>query len=142
MELNVLLHINDDVSKFVRYSSFYKLIRCYSFCFRFYNTSKLPRVDRTCGPLLSEELLKAKRALNNYVQRLSFPEEHITLERNFILQAKSKLLCLFPFLNEGGTMRVGGRLKNSQLKYISKHQALLPYGHPFTNLVIRHFHVK
>lgn len=37
-------------------------------------------------------------------------------------------------------MRVGGRLKNSEIPFSAKHPILLPQDHPFTIALINHFH--
>lgn len=125
-----------------RYSSFSRLIRVYAFCRRFYKNCKVRKEDRTSGPLLSGELLKSKLMLTRYVQREQFIEEYNLLNKNSPLSAKSKILCLNPSLDDQDIIRVGGRLKNSALEYSAKHQALLPKGHHFTKLMIRHYHIR
>lgn len=44
-------------------------------------------------------------------------------------------------MNEQGLLRVGGRIKHSNMPYNSKHPYILPKKHIFTNLIIWHYHV-
>ncbi|GJQ76032.1 hypothetical protein Trydic_g18085 [Trypoxylus dichotomus] len=45
-------------------------------------------------------------------------------------------------MDEEGIIRVGGRLKHSNIPYPQKHQALLPAKHPLTKLIILNEHFK
>ena len=54
----------------------------------------------------------------------------------------SKLLSLSPVLDEEEILRVGGRLRNSQLQFEAKHPALLPRKHAVTDMVIRYEHER
>ncbi|XP_015123178.1 uncharacterized protein LOC107045415 [Diachasma alloeum] len=48
---------------------------------------------------------------------------------------------LHPFLDDKGILRVGERLKRSELtSYNQKHPILLPSKHPVTDMIIRHVH--
>ncbi|KXJ83155.1 hypothetical protein RP20_CCG008086 [Aedes albopictus] len=47
-----------------------------------------------------------------------------------------------PFFDPEGVLRVGGRLNFALLPYQAKHPALLPTKHPFTRLIVEHFHRK
>ena len=40
---------------------------------------------------------------------------------------------------EEGILRVGGRLKHSDLQYNAKYPMILPGKHPITELIIRHY---
>ncbi|GBN85001.1 hypothetical protein AVEN_184934-1 [Araneus ventricosus] len=55
---------------------------------------------------------------------------------------KSKLKNLNPFLDSDGVLRVGGRLGNSDLPYVSKYPAILPNRHKLTNQIIEYFHLR
>jgi hypothetical protein len=43
---------------------------------------------------------------------------------------------------EGGLSRVGGRLVNAPIDGDSKHPIILPFRHPVTEMVIRHYHAE
>ena len=53
---------------------------------------------------------------------------------------KSALYRLDPFVDDNGILRVGGRLRHARLEYKEKHPALLPKGHHFSKLIVRHYH--
>ena len=55
---------------------------------------------------------------------------------------KSNLHRLDPFLDDQGVLRVGGRLRRSNLSFPEKHPVLLPKGHHLSHLVVRHQHEK
>ena len=49
---------------------------------------------------------------------------------------------LQPFLDGNGLLRVGGRLKHSELEFDHKFPILLPKSHHIIDLLIRHYHEK
>ncbi|GJQ71474.1 hypothetical protein Trydic_g13553 [Trypoxylus dichotomus] len=75
-------------------------------------------------------------------QKECFSNEFKQLQNASNIDTKSKLLCLNPFMDEEGIIRVGGRLKHSNISYPQKHQALLPAKHPLTKLIILNEHFK
>lgn len=82
------------------------------------------------------------KVLTILTQKEGFSKEYRKLQNASTIDAKSKLLCLNPFMDEEGIIRVGGRLKHSNIPYPQKHQALLPAKHPFTKLIILNEHIK
>ncbi|XP_062539167.1 uncharacterized protein LOC134207468 [Armigeres subalbatus] len=71
-------------------------------------------------------------------------DQHIEL-RDEIQQVKTKTLCkrignLNPIYTDDGVLRVGGRLKHSNLSDESKHQLILPNASPVTHRLIREMH--
>ena len=57
-----------------------------------------------------------------------------------MLNGKSQLHKLDPFLDQNGLLRVGSRLQNAELSDLVKHPVVLPRKSHITDLVIRHFH--
>ena len=51
-----------------------------------------------------------------------------------------RLAPLDPFIDGKGVLRVGGRLQDSLLSYDVKHPVLLSPKHPFSILLVRHYH--
>ena len=49
-----------------------------------------------------------------------------------------KELC--PFLDEGGIIRVGGRLKRAKIPYQWKHHITLPAKHDITTLAVKKYY--
>ncbi|XP_011884045.1 PREDICTED: uncharacterized protein LOC105571183, partial [Vollenhovia emeryi] len=74
--------------------------------------------------------------------RQEFGSDIRQLEKSKSLPTNSRLLPLNPFLDDEHILRVGGRLKNANLAYESKHPLLLPKGHAITRLIIRNEHVR
>mgnify|MGYP004579188501 CR=1 FL=1 len=76
------------------------------------------------------------------IQQTHFSEEIIKLKNQQAVKS-SKLQKLSPFLCETpntSIMRVGGRLKNSDMPYYSKHPIILPPNHTFTTALVRFLH--
>lgn len=128
---------------FERYSCLNKLIRVTSYCIRFITNSRCKDItERFSGELAPSELDHACKRLIRIAQTESFPEEVIRLNANKPLPSKSKLLSLSPFVDEIGILRVGGRLKHSELAYSGKHPILLPSSHLITKLIIDREHKR
>ena len=100
-------------------------------------------------PLSCQEMVEAERRLVAMIQRERFPaeikllataREAATGETTVSYRKPTNIDELNPFLDEYDLIRVGGRLKNSQLIYNQKHPLLLPSKHPITDLIIREYH--
>ena len=83
------------------------------------------------------------------IQRERFPEEikFLATARETVpdqitvrYRKPTKFDELKPFLDEHDLIRVGGRLKKSELIYNQKHPILLPSKYPITDLIIRECH--
>ena len=87
-----------------------------------------------------EEFAADIRTLNR-INNHDSKDRELTGERKRALK-KTHLYRLDPFVDADGVLRVGGRLRRSDLELSEKHPALLPKGHHVSNLVIRHYHNK
>ena len=77
------------------------------------------------------------------VQQRAFYREYEVLAKNeIIINISSNILSLSPFLDESGLMRVGGRLKNSNLAFNACHPILLPCKHILTQRIIKREHTR
>ncbi|XP_058839795.1 uncharacterized protein LOC131696032 [Topomyia yanbarensis] len=83
---------------------------------------------------MSEALLTIMRL----VQKEEFPDLYHVLEEK--VEKRNKYSGLAPFIGTDGLIRVGGRLKYSQIPYDGRHQILLPEKHHVTNALIRQLH--
>ncbi|GFQ83656.1 integrase catalytic domain-containing protein [Trichonephila clavata] len=92
-----------------KYSSLLKLPRVTAYIFRFVNV--LRRKDFEKGPLASEDLFNAEIFWVKVTQNGFFSSEITCLKSDKPLQKDSKLLCLNPFLDDNGVLRVTGRLE-------------------------------
>lgn len=76
------------------------------------------------------------------LQQSAFLSEINNLRNDLCIGKSSKLLPLHPFLDKDGIMRVGGRLRNSNIPYSQKHPILLPKSHYVTKLIIESEHIN
>lgn len=153
----LILTKNDNNDIFSRYSSLIKLIRVVAHCFRFYENCKIKRESKkrkikqeneNCrikllfGPLQVHELNNACLKLIKISQYESFINDINAISRKEPINKSSILKTLNPFLDETGVLRVGGRLKYSNLSYYKCYPIILPKKHLLTNLISRYEHLK
>lgn len=133
-----------------RYSNFYTVLRCLAWIKRYAlkcwgNAGKKLQVSKPTMegiiPLTPSEVQRAKQVLVKYTQESHFGKEIECLMKGQTLSKKSKILPLAPFLDKDGVLRVGGRLRNSDLPYNQKHPILLPNHHLFTKLLVHDEHI-
>ncbi|XP_057656756.1 uncharacterized protein LOC130894159 [Diorhabda carinulata] len=127
---------------FYKYSSFNKCIRIIAYLLRFKNNLKVKPKQRDLNKLKISELDEAKIILIKHFQRKHFAIEIKDLLRHKQVSKKSKLFRLSVFLDERGIIRVGGRLKNTNLNFDNKHPIILPAKCHLTSLIVKHFHFK
>ncbi|XP_058827824.1 uncharacterized protein LOC131687748 [Topomyia yanbarensis] len=135
---------------FTRYSSLDKLIRVTAHCLRFVGNmrSKTRTHPSVTTDLLPGKCLSAKRIsdaqshLVQLAQADAFHDELKELKRGNTVSKHSSVRLLSPFIDQRGTLRVGGRLRLSDESFHAKHSALLPSYHPFTRLLLTSYHLK
>ncbi|XP_024893013.1 uncharacterized protein LOC112468186 [Temnothorax curvispinosus] len=76
------------------------------------------------------------------IQKRSFPSEYRALSKDETINPSSSLLSLSPFLHTDGLIRVGGRLRESDLNFDASHSILLPRGHILTKRIIEQEHIR
>ncbi|XP_058817515.1 uncharacterized protein LOC131680822 [Topomyia yanbarensis] len=135
---------------FTRYSSLDRLVRVTAYCLRFVcNVRSKARTQ----PLVSTGLLPSKTLsvtqlteahsqLVRLAQADAFQEELRALKTENSVSKRSSIRLLNPFIDQKGTLRVGGRLRLSDKSFPAKHPALLPSFHPFTRLLLTSYHLK
>ncbi len=103
-----------------------------------------------------EDLQKAELEIIRMIQEKEFSQEIKTLcslqkkdpkceDTVKIKSSLKKTSCLYrlePFIDSQGVLRVGGRLKRSDLPYHVKHPAVIPRKGHATTLIIRYHHEK
>ena len=126
-----------------RFSSLTRAIRVVGLVMRFLRRLKAGRASRRKGsdsPALSHaELSEAKVCLIKVVQFHAYPTECDALRKGKVLDGKSRIASLCPFLDEQGLLRIRSRLANTDLSLGDKCPILIPKGH-FANLLIRFQH--
>ncbi|XP_018372878.1 PREDICTED: uncharacterized protein LOC108767463, partial [Trachymyrmex cornetzi] len=127
--------INDLLNKF---SKLNKTCRIVAYCLRF---SKAHRA-RASGKFISpDEFSRSLKVICRDVQKQAFPHEQESLSKGKPISSASRLLPLTPFIDKDGLIKVGGRLRNSQVDYNACHPILLPGDHRLTRLIIEREHV-
>ncbi|XP_065090831.1 uncharacterized protein LOC135711805 [Ochlerotatus camptorhynchus] len=93
-------------------------------------------------PLNAAELQYAEQLLCRLAQRDSFTEELSDLSNGDRVAKSSALKWLTPFVDEDGTLRVGGRLRNAALSDVIKYPIALSAKHPLAALLTSSYHVR
>uniref|UniRef100_W8BRZ3 Integrase zinc-binding domain-containing protein n=1 Tax=Ceratitis capitata TaxID=7213 RepID=W8BRZ3_CERCA len=110
-----------------KYSSFQKLIRIFAYVLRFKN--KLQKLKFYPQYLTSRELKAAEIEIIKRHQHKEFENELEKLLKKANLKQNSKLANLYPFIDSEGVLRLGGRLKNSNISCEQKHPAIINKSH-------------
>jgi hypothetical protein len=76
------------------------------------------------------------------VQQLSYVQEIKDLTEQQRVATSSSLKTLYPFIDQEGILRVGGRLQQSTLPYQAIHQMILPASHYLTKLIVSAEHIR
>ncbi|XP_074026910.1 uncharacterized protein [Leptinotarsa decemlineata] len=121
-----------------RFSSLDKIKGILAYAKRFIYNLKNP-LKKVVGHSFSEvELQEVLVVLVNFTQSSVFANEISQLKTNKPLPKYMRKLSAF--IDEHGSLRVGGRLNNSLLNYDKKHPLLLPSSSRLTDLIIEHTH--
>ncbi|CAG7659602.1 unnamed protein product [Allacma fusca] len=122
-----------------RYSSLTRLLRVVATCLRLSPKRRVPVPSQEYSV---GELLTALHRCIGLAQESAFPQELQSLRSSQPLSKNSKILPLSPFLDPVGLLRVGGRLRHSNLPEDQKFPILLPSSGHFTQLVIAEEHLR
>ncbi|GFW73403.1 integrase catalytic domain-containing protein [Trichonephila clavipes] len=123
-------------------NNFIKLIRIFSFIFRFINNIKAKESCNKKKYLTADEVKRSTELLAKIAQLSEFKAEIDALKKGKGVSKTSKLKALDPFLDENSLLRVGGRLCNADLPFAAKHQIIIPSKHKFTKFLFEHMHKK
>lgn len=113
-----------------RYSSLTRVQRILAWCLRFISASS--RHTETSKTLTVKEL-------DHSLQRLIKHEQQAYLTED--VQSSKAIQKLRPFVDDSGLLRVGGRLKHSNLPISAKHPVLLPKTSRLSLLIVDCFHI-
>ncbi|GFW33339.1 integrase catalytic domain-containing protein [Trichonephila clavipes] len=107
-------------------NNFIKLIRIFSFIFRFINNIKTKESCNKEKYLTADEIKRSTEFLAKIAQLSEFKAEIDALKKGKGVSKTSKLRALDPFLDENYLLKVGGRLSNADLPFEAKHQIIIP----------------
>lgn len=133
--------LQEDFEVIERFSSYTRLVKAIAMYLRFAHNVRANAEHRRFCPISAQEFENSLKIIVKTVQRIGFHKEIEAIENQKLIGKESRLLSLNPFLDKEGLLRVGGRLKNSDLCYAAKHQLILPAHHRLTQL-IEHEHKK
>ncbi|XP_072384382.1 uncharacterized protein [Diabrotica undecimpunctata] len=144
-ERKIILHArNDQIDFFTslsdRFSNFSKFVRTLAFMFRFANNAK-PLSRKLTDTLEVSELQNAELKIIKMLQYSNFSSEISELKKGKTLSNKC-LLPLNPFLDENEMLRVGGRLRNSDVTFDQRYPLLLPSKNRVVRLILHREHVR
>lgn len=129
----------DDI--FARFSSLSRMKRVLAYCLRWRKPCTKSNAKPTRA-LSIDELDRAMKLVIKSVQGRCFPREVIKLKTKQRVHHDNPLLTLYPFLDNEGIIRVGGRLNNAPISYERQHPIVLPPNNHVTHLIIRDAHLK
>ena len=121
----------------LRFSSLNRLVRFWAYARRW-----IPQTKKINHPprLMIEEIQDAEQDLLRKDQQRWFKQEQQYLQRNLPVPVKSFVSRLTPFLDESGTIRIGGRLLNSKLDFGAKHPIPLHRGSHLVKILLHDLH--
>ena len=91
--------------------------------------------------LKPEILYKSQNTILELVQNNDFSLEHHNLKSQTPLSKRGKILSLVTILVDK-LIKVGGRIRHSNIPDQQKHQTILPTIHHVISLIVTHFHEK
>ncbi|XP_063994038.1 uncharacterized protein LOC135171437 [Diachasmimorpha longicaudata] len=94
------------------------------------------------GPITVDEIEDANDHIIRLVQAECFNDELRILKQGNELPPKHRWLAMSPYLDAKSLIRVGGRLRNANIKYSEKHPLILPKNHHVVDLLIRREHLR
>ncbi|XP_072392243.1 uncharacterized protein [Diabrotica undecimpunctata] len=123
-----------------RFSSFTKYVRTIAYVLRFGNNAK-SGTQKLSGALEVSELQNAEMKIIKLLQNSCFSSEIADLKGNKIISNKS-LLQFAPFLDKNEMLRVGGRLRYSEVTFDQKYPLLLPSKNHVVRLILKKEHLR
>ncbi|XP_062704645.1 uncharacterized protein LOC134286948 [Aedes albopictus] len=123
-------------------SSYTGLVSVVAYLLRFcHNCKQRNPSNRRTGFLKTTEYKDALMRLVRLAQQESLTDDVKAVAATGEVKPNSKLKSLAPIL-EDGILKVGGRLRNAPVTETRKHPMILSTSHPFTKMVVTHYHQK
>uniref|UniRef100_A0A1Y1L369 Integrase catalytic domain-containing protein n=2 Tax=Photinus pyralis TaxID=7054 RepID=A0A1Y1L369_PHOPY len=127
---------------FKNFSSLTRLKRVISYCMRFKKNCLAAKMksEKSHGPLTVSELDGSLKRIILLIQQIAFKDDLKNLRVGKMVNKRSNLLSLTPFVDGEGLIRVGGRLTLSKFNFDKKHPIILPKSNHVTELLFKHQH--
>lgn len=136
-----LVGVKEKVLNPADFSDIGRFQRVAAYCLRFLSNARASANRRKHGPLTVQETGNALLPWIKEDQRSTYLLEIRALSAGKAVPRDSDLLKVQPLLHED-VLRVGGRLENSHLPFVSRHQILLSRHSPIARLIVREAHEK
>ncbi|XP_057376025.1 uncharacterized protein LOC130696908 [Daphnia carinata] len=131
------------------YSNKVRLERVLAWCMRLITNccAKVKKVKVTSGELTPVETEAALAMCIQRAKEVAYPEDKLFLKKGKELPNRSKLKQFRPFIDEQHLMRVGGRIGQAPVDYVTRHPVILLPEKRITSLIvwdahIRNYHIK
>ncbi|XP_045445674.1 uncharacterized protein LOC123653728 [Melitaea cinxia] len=128
------------LTQFEEFDTLLELLRTITYCRRFLKQKTLK--DRIDSKITTEELHVSMQTCIKRAQEEEFTEDIKSLKTKKRVKKTSKLKALDSYLDEDGILKVGGRLRNSELANEVKHPIILGHASRLTYLVVAEAHLK
>ncbi|XP_053389483.1 uncharacterized protein LOC123532195 [Mercenaria mercenaria] len=128
------------VSRFEKFFSWIRLILAVAVLIRFIRRFRKEASTADESSNGEESKSRAKECIIKQIQQESFSREIGCLTNKKTLLKDSHVVKLSPFLDERGILRVGGRLRKSQLAAREKNPILIPGRSHVASLIVRFYH--
>lgn len=125
-------------SQFEKFDTLPELLRTITYCKRFLNYKKF----NTPSMLTPTELEGSLKSCIRLIQEQTYREEIEALRENKQVKRSSTLKSLNPYIDSEGIIRVGGRLRHSNLNEESKHPMILDNKSKLTTLIVADAHQR
>lgn len=140
VQVNTKIMNESSVIKFNDFNSLEELLRVVVFCKRFLRYKK--DLNEEEKPITAENLEESLNLCIRVAQKETFMEEIDRLRNKMSVKKSSKLKSLNPYLDDSNILKVGGRLRNSDLMDESKHPIIIDGKSQLGNLIIAQAHRK
>lgn len=138
----VASNIEDEIGSHKYVNNFFRMTCIFGYVSRFIKNAKnKQKISRSVGNLTVVEIQQGLILVIKNLQAVYFSSDLRQLKTGQLLNSNSRIRCLNPFLDTNNIIRVGGRIKYSNLPFSAKHQILLPNSHPFINSLINYYHL-
>lgn len=141
MKVSLTIQCKQSFISFEKFSKLSKLQRILSYVQRFiYNCKN--KNNKLKGKLTLQELQTSLKTLAKTSQTYSFEKDIHSLKTTGVVNCKSNILSLNPFLDSEGILRVGGRIQGALQPYNKIHPILIDSKHTFTKLLFAEEHLR
>lgn len=126
-----------------RFSDLNRMMRVLAYCRRVMNLRK-PKHSRKCYTkvLTVDEINEILKICVMKTQEMYFEDEIKEIKVRGWISTRSQLHTLCPILDEDNILRVGGRLRQANIKYETKHPIIIPKGSHLTKLLVLDAHKR